>query len=110
MDFYGVYQGEILVIVDLTTRETILRFLKDQKQDKAARVVIDAIIYNRGVPDFIRSDNAPQLKQGTCRGVCTYLGIQQIVTGGHNPRGNSICERANQTIGSMIRKMSGKDY
>ena len=66
-------RGEILVIVDRATRETILRSLKDQKQDKVARVVIDAIIYNRGVPDFIRSDNAPQLMQGTCRDVCTYL-------------------------------------
>jgi hypothetical protein len=110
MDFYGVFKGEILVIVDLATRETILRFLPDQKQEKVAKVVMNAIVYNRGVPDFIRSDNAPQLMQGACRDVCTYLGIQQIVTGGHNPRGNSICERVNQTIGSFIRKMSDKDY
>ena len=66
MGFYGVLKGEILVIVDLATRETILRFLTDQKQEKVAKVVMNAIGYDRGVPDFIRSDNAPQLMQGAC--------------------------------------------
>jgi hypothetical protein len=38
------------------------------------------------------------------------LDIGQIVTGGHNPRGNAICERVNQTLGAMIRKISDLDY
>jgi hypothetical protein len=33
-----------------------------------------------------------------------------MVTGGHNPRGNAICERVNQTLGAMIRKLSDLDY
>jgi hypothetical protein len=36
------------------------------------------------------------------------LNIKQIVTGGHNPRGNAICERANQTLVNMIRKLTDK--
>jgi hypothetical protein len=48
--------------------------------------------------------------QGIVRQVCQYLDISQIVTGGHNPRGNAICERVNQTLGSMIRKLSDLDY
>jgi hypothetical protein len=38
------------------------------------------------------------------------MDISQIVTGGHNPRGNAICERVNQTLGAMIRKLSDLDY
>ena len=114
MDFYGVKigktQGEILVIVDLATRETILRYLPDQTQDRVVKALLHSVFYPRGVPLFMRSDNAPQLMQGAARDMCTYLGIDQIVTGGHNPRGNSICERVNQTLGSMIRKMSDEDY
>jgi hypothetical protein len=49
------------------------------------------------------------LMQGIVRQVCQYLDITQIVTGGHNPRGNAICERVNQTLGSMIRKLSDLD-
>jgi hypothetical protein len=51
------------------------------------------------------------MMQGIMRQVCQYLDIAQIVTGGHNPRGNAIiCERVNQTLGSMIRKLSDLDY
>ncbi len=42
--------------------------------------------------------------------MCQYLDMAQIVTGGHNPRGNAICERASQTLGAMIRKHSDLDY
>ncbi len=48
--------------------------------------------------------------QRIVRQVCQYLDITQIVTGGHKPRGNAICERVNQTLGSMIRKLSDLDY
>ncbi len=50
--------------------------------------------------------------QGIVRQVCQcqYLNVAQIVTGGHNPRGNAICERVNQTLGAMIRKLSDLDY
>ena len=61
-------------------------------------------------PDELRSDNAPELMRGIVRQVCQYLDISHIVTGGHNPRGNAICERVNQTLGAMIRKLSDLDY
>ena len=37
IDFYGVYKGEILVIVDLFTRETILTHLNTRTQDNVAK-------------------------------------------------------------------------
>ncbi len=42
--------------------------------------------------------------------ICQFLKIEQITTGGHSPRGNAICERVNQSIGSMIRKLSDHEY
>jgi hypothetical protein len=48
--------------------------------------------------------------QGIVRQVCQYLDISQIVTGGHNPRGNAIRERVNQTLGAMIGKILDLDY
>ncbi len=38
------------------------------------------------------------------------MNITQILTGGHNPRGNAICERVNQTMGTMIRKLNDQEY
>ena len=112
IDFYGVYKGEILVMVDLFTREAILTHLKTRTQDNVAKTIIRYIIFQRGVPRSLRTDNAPELSSltGAVSAICEYLKIDQIRTGGHNPRGNSICERVNQSIGSMIRKLSDQEY
>ena len=110
IDFYGVQGGEILVLVDLFTRETILEWLPSRKQDSVVRIIMRRIIFERGVPFSIRSDNAPELMKGVVRQICVYLNITQILTGGHNPRGNAICERANQTLGAMIRKLNDQEY
>ena len=75
-----------------------------------ANVVLNEIIFSRGVSLSIRSDNAPELMQGLVKKVTKYLGIQQVVTDGHNPRGNAICERVNQTLGAMLRKLSNSEY
>jgi hypothetical protein len=61
IDFYGLNQGEILVIVDLFTRETILIFLRNRNQDNVAKTIIKNIIFQRGVPLSLRTDNAPEL-------------------------------------------------
>ena len=110
VDFYGVQGGEILVIVDLFTREAILECLPSRKQESVVRIIMRRIISERGVPFSIRSDNAPELMRGVMKQLCDYLNITQILTGGHNPRGNAICERANQTFGAMIRKLNDQDY
>jgi transposase InsO family protein len=101
IDFYGVYKGEIMVIIDLFTRETILNHLNNRTQDGVALTILKHIIFQRGVPRSLRTDNAPELSSltGAVSSICEYLKIDQIRTGGHNPRGNSICERVNQSLG-----------
>lgn len=109
-DFYGVPKGEILVIVDLCTRETTLVFMSTRDQDKVAQAILNNVIFLKGVPTVLRSDSAPELVAGIVRDINKYLGISQVQTGGYNPRGNAICERANQTIGAMLRKCEDRHY
>jgi hypothetical protein len=82
IDFYGLNQGEILVIVDLFTRETILVFLRNRNQDNVAKTIIKNIIFQRGVPLSLRTDNAPELSSvtGAVSAICKYLNIKQIRT------------------------------
>jgi hypothetical protein len=110
MDFYGLAKGEILGIVDLFTLETILKWLPSRKQEQVAETILRRVIFEREVPLSIRSDSAPELMKGKVQRICTYLNTRQIVTGGPNPRSNAICERANQTLGNMIRKLMDKEY
>ena len=109
-DFYGVPKGEILVIVDLCTRETTLVFMSTRDQDKVAQAILNNVIFLKGVPTVLRGDSAPELVAGIVRDINKYLGISQVQTGGYNPRGNAICERANQTIGAMLRKCEDRHY
>jgi hypothetical protein len=102
IDFYGIQGGEILVMVDLFTRETILEWLSSGKQETVVQTIMRRIVFERGVPFSIRSDNAPELMGGIVKQLCNYLNVTQMLTGGHNPRGNAICERANQTLGAMM--------
>jgi hypothetical protein len=88
--FYGVHNGEILVMVDLFSRETMLEFLPNRKMERVCQAIMKRIIFSRGVPDELRSDNAPELMQIIVRQVCQYLDITQMVTGGHISRGNAI--------------------
>jgi hypothetical protein len=103
IDFYGVHKGEILVIVDFFTRETILTSLRSRTQENVARALLTNIFFQRGVPISLRTDNAPELSSltGAVTAIAQYLNISQIKTGGHNPRGSSICERVNQSLGAM---------
>jgi hypothetical protein len=110
LDFYGVHKGEILVIIDLFSKEVILEHLSSRSQLKVAATLLKHVIMSRGVPVSFRTDNAPELMRGAVEIICQFLNIEQITTGGHSPRGNAICERVNQTIGAMIRKLSDHEY
>ncbi len=73
IDFYGIYDGEILVIVDLFTKETILECLPSRKQETVVQTLMRRVIFERGVPFSIRSDNTPELMQGiVIRQSCVY--------------------------------------
>ncbi len=48
-------------MVDLFTRETILAHLNTRTQDNVAKTKIRNIIFQRGVPRSLRTDNAPEL-------------------------------------------------
>jgi hypothetical protein len=110
LDFYGVLKGEILVIVDLFSREVIIEHVPSRSQLHVASLLLKHVILSRGVAISFRTDNAPELMCGAVEIIRQFLNIEQITTGGHSPRGNAICERVNQTIGSMIRKLSDHEY
>ena len=100
------------MVVDVFARETMLTHLNRRTQDNVAQTVLNVVIFQRGVPRTLRTDNAPELSSltGAVSAICEYLKISQIRTGGRNPRGNSICEQVNQSLGSMIRKLSDQEY
>ena len=58
IDFYDHEKGEILVAVDLCTREATLWFLPNRKQEHVARALMTGLILQKGVPLTFRNDEA----------------------------------------------------
>jgi hypothetical protein len=49
LDFYGVHKGEILVIIDLFSREVIIEHVSSRSQLHVATVLFKHVILSRGV-------------------------------------------------------------
>jgi hypothetical protein len=75
-------------MVDLFSRETMLEFLPDRKMERVCQAIMKRIIFSRGVPDELRSDNAPELMQGIVRQGMPIPGhIADISDGRPQPQG-----------------------
>ncbi len=64
IDFYGHTHGEILVAIDLCTREVSLWFLPDRKMEGVAKALLSGIIFQRGVPLIFVNDEAQEFVGG----------------------------------------------
>ena len=110
LDFYGHEKGEILVAIDLCTREVTLWFLRSRKQDLVCRALLSNLIFQKGVPLTFRNDNAAEFVHGVVDSMNGYLGIDQVETGGYNARGNAVVERFMQHLTATLTKCSDKEY
>ena len=71
IDFYGHTHGEILVAIDLWTREVSLWFLPDRKMEGVAKALLPGIIFQKGVPLIFVNDEAQEFVGGV---VCQNIG------------------------------------
>jgi hypothetical protein len=89
IDFYGHAHGEILVALDLCTREVSLWFLPDRKMKGVTKALLSGLIFQKGAPFIFVNDEAKEFVDGVVHSMNRYLGVKQITTGGHNPRSNA---------------------
>ena len=110
IDFYGHAKGEILVAIDLCTREVNLWFLTDRKTEGVTKSLLSGVIFQKGVPLLFVNDEASEFVGGTVHAMNQYLGITQLTTGGHNPRSNAIVERFMQHLTGCLTKCDDTQY
>jgi transposase InsO family protein len=106
---YDHEQGEILAAIDLCAREVLLWFLKDRKQDHVAKALLTGLTFQTGAPLAFRNDEASEFVKGVVSAMNRHLGVDNVTTGGHNPRGNATVERFMQTLNAALRKCSDKE-
>jgi hypothetical protein len=110
IDFYGHEKGEILVAVDLCTREATLWFLPNRKQENVARALMTGLILQKGVPLLFRNDEASEFVKGAVAAMNRYLGISQVTTASYNPRSNAVVERFMQHLNGCLTKCDDTQY
>ena len=65
IDFYGHTHGEILVALDLCTREVSLWFLPDRKMEGVAKALLSGLIFQKGFPRIFVNDAAKEFVEVT---------------------------------------------
>ena len=58
-----------------------------------------------GVPKVLRSDNGRNLISNIFKNYLEKRGIQHVLTTPYHPESNGMVERANRTLGTVIRKL-----
>ena len=97
-------RNAILVIVDRFTKRTLLEPVNDTlTAEGAARVLVDRVIRNHGVPKRIVSDRGPQFNSSFMRETCRALGIGMNMSTAFHPRTDGQTERHNQEVETYLR-------
>ena len=93
----------ILVLVDVCSRFTILRALRDKSALSVARELL-IIFTDFGFPKIIQSDNGKEFVNAIIESLFTTFKIDKRLTSPYHPRANGLAERFIQTTLSILKK------
>ena len=95
----------VLTMIDYATRWVEAVPLKDITAGAVAEEMIK--IFSRvGIPSIVLSDGGPQFVADLMEKVLKLLGIRHSVSSPYHPQSNGLCEKANDTIKSLIKKVA----
>ncbi|KAG1934059.1 retrotransposable element [Pimephales promelas] len=70
---------------------------------ETAQVVVDHVFRIHGLPENVVSDRGPQFSSLFWKEFCRLIGASVSLSSGYHPQTNGQAERANQTIGRLLR-------
>ena len=95
----------ILTLIDYATRWVEATPLKNI----TAEVIVEElmVMFSRiGIPAELLSDGGPQYTASLMEDALKLLGINHSLTAPYHPQTNGLCEKANDTVKQMLRKLS----
>ncbi|KAF9760652.1 Transposon Tf2-9 polyprotein [Nosema granulosis] len=93
----------LVVIIDIYSRLTEIIPTKSISAKTMVKIVQTKWIEKYGAPTEMISDQGKQFIATHFKDFLAKQNIKQILSSSYNPTGNSIVERANQTIGNVLR-------
>ena len=94
----------LLVVIDHFSRFVECIPLKTQEATEVADAFVREFVSRYGVPKTIHSDLGGCFTSEVMKLTCKLLGMNQSHTTAFHPMGNSICERVNRSVLSMLSK------
>lgn len=116
VDFRRDSKYKILTVVDEFTRYGFALDVTTEQATSTAKTLYRQVFSRFGFPEQLHSDQGKSFTSKVMREVCELAKVQQSTTVAYNPRGNSKCERLNQTILNLLgtltseQKRNWKDY
>jgi transposase InsO family protein len=92
----------VLVIADVFTKYTEAVALPDQEAKTVATAFVDTFVTRMGTPMTILSDQGTNFESELFKDMCSILGIKKISTSVARPQANSVVERFNRTLLTML--------
>ena len=91
----------VVVFQDFLTKWPVVFPVKDQKAITLAKLLIEEIVPNFGVPEALLSNRGTNhLMQDLCK----MMGIRKINTTAYHPQCDGMVERFNRTLKTILRK------
>ena len=94
----------ILVFQDFLTKWPMAFPMPDQKAIRITLLLVNEVVPVFGVPEALLSDRGTNLLSYLMRDLCDLLGITKLNTTAHHPQCDSMVERFNRTLKTMVRK------
>ena len=110
IDFVGPMPGPtklnnvyLLVMVDHFTRYAEAVALPDRQASSVAKALMREWITRHGLMEVLHSDQAQEFESDLLAELCTLLHIKKSRSSPFHPEGNSVCERLNGTLLSILK-------
>ena len=98
----------VLVFQDFLTKWPMVYPMPDQKSLRIAKLLVNEVIPQFGVPESLLSDRGTNLLSHLMTDVCRLLGIKKLNTTSHHPQCDGMVERFNRTLKTMLRKYAAE--
>ena len=98
----------VLVFQDFLTKWPMVYPMPDQKSVRVAKLLVNEVIPQFGVPEPLLSDRGTNLLSHLMTDVCRLLGIKKLNTTAYHPQCDGMVERFNRTLKTMLRKYAAE--
>uniref|UniRef100_A0A8C1U5W3 Gypsy retrotransposon integrase-like protein 1 n=1 Tax=Cyprinus carpio TaxID=7962 RepID=A0A8C1U5W3_CYPCA len=100
----------ILTVVDRFSKAAhFIPLPKLPSAKETAQIMIDHVFKLHGLPSDIVSDRGPQFASQFWREFCRQIGASASLSSGFHPQTNGQAERANQSVGRILRSLAFKN-